>query len=100
MKIVDSLLELKQAFAEQEGEILKITLNDKGFKALQRECLKFCPLTPVTGLCFRCGKNVGNKVLGIEIEKPLKAPGNPVAKYKDEMNSSSLSAEILCRLDE
>lgn len=84
MKIIDSLLRLKEVLLEQEGEISSIILNKKGVDALNAECQKLCGHIPV-GTCPTCGKvNINNEVLGIKIvirpESPLQVPENLTGK--------------------
>lgn len=69
MKIIDALLQLKQCFAEHEGEILQITLDENALKGLHRECPFFMA---TNDLCRCCQLREGfpsNKLLGIEIKK-------------------------------
>lgn len=66
--IIDVLLQLKQVFAEHEGEILSITLNKDGIDALNAECKRFCSHCCV-GICPTCGRVLDNMVLGIKIDR-------------------------------
>ena len=65
-EITDLLLKLKIAFAEHEGEILKVTLNKKGVEALNNEVKRFCSHYCV-GVCPACGRITDNMILGIKI---------------------------------
>lgn len=65
MNIVDAIIGLKQAFAEQEGEVLQITLDKKGGEVLDKICNSFYIPT-----CPTCGKPVTDDMfLGIKIIK-------------------------------
>ena len=73
-EIINLLLKLKTAFAENEGEILEITLNEKGVEALNAECQRFCSHCCI-GICPACGRVTDSMVLGIKIkEVPSPAP--------------------------
>lgn len=71
MKITDAILQLKQAFDEQDGKVVEMVLDKKGIEALSKER----PETPC--FCSHCGHErfpAGNKMnwvkfLGIKIKK-------------------------------
>ena len=64
MKIIDALLQLKQAFVEQEGELTQITLTKKAVEALGRECP-----SPFIGICPHCFNILNDRILGVNIKK-------------------------------
>ena len=72
--IIESLIQLREAFAEQEGEVLGITLSKNGIDALNAECQKLC-LHKCLGICPTCGRVSDNTlmVLGIKIKESEKA---------------------------
>lgn len=71
MKIIDVLLELKRVFAEQDGEVLRLVIDKKGFEALETECSRLCA-HEIFGVCPTCGNCLPpntNVLLGIVIKK-------------------------------
>lgn len=68
MKIIAALLQLKQCFAEQEGEITQLGLDKKAYDALNKECMRLCSHCCL-GVCPACGRVNDDKVLGIDIFK-------------------------------
>ena len=68
--IINTLIQLKEVFAESEGKVLKITLNKKGVEALNAECQRYCAHCCV-GVCPTCGRITDSMVLGIKIEETL-----------------------------
>jgi len=67
-EIINTLIQLKEVFAEYEGEVLSITLNKKGMDAINTECKRLCSHCCV-GICPTCGRITDNMVLGIKIEE-------------------------------
>ena len=67
MTILNAILQLKQCFDEQDGEILQITLDDAAAKALKREVSSWG--NAVSGFCPFCYQKTNDKILGVEIKK-------------------------------
>ena len=70
MTIIESLIQLREVFAEQEGEVLGITLSKNGIDALNAECQKLS-LHKCLGVCPTCGGVSDNiaMILGIKISE-------------------------------
>ena len=68
MKIIDVLLQLKQASVEHEGLLLGVMFDEKAHDVLGKECLGFC-CHSCLGTCPACGRVTDNKILGINIKK-------------------------------
>ena len=81
MKIINAILLLKQAFAEQDGEVLQININKKAHDALKRECIALSAIVE----CPTChNKALNNEVLGIKI---IKSEGGGVFGIEMRMES-------------
>ena len=66
-KILEILMQLKEALSINKGEILSMTLDKAGKDAINDECRKLCGHLS-TGVCPTCGRvNINNEILGIKI---------------------------------
>ena len=80
-EIIDKLNQLRGAFAQHEGEILSITLNEKGVDALNVECQDCCSICRVV-TCPACGRVTDKQILGIKIVESRDALDTPISGLK------------------